>query len=261
MTKVKKCLDVASTVALVLFIGFVILLVGVRLFGIQPHIVLSGSMEPEIRTGALVYVKPITREEACNLKEGDTITYLVDSRGTKVTHRIYEVVGEAYVKNQYGEPILDANGQPQVAKDADGYPIVMYVTYGINNKNSSDPSGYTLDGTPGVGNLASSNVVGKPVFSIPFLGYVAHFVQNPPGKFVAIGLCFLLVGYSLLSGFFKKEIPAGEGSEPAAEAAVPAETADPAKEAEADADKPAEDAPPADGSAEEPHDGGRSSQT
>ena len=47
----KKALDVTSTVALVIFIVFVILLVGVRVFGIEPHIVLSGSMEPEILTG------------------------------------------------------------------------------------------------------------------------------------------------------------------------------------------------------------------
>ena len=46
MSKLKKVLDIASTVMLVLFVAFVILLVGVRLFGIEPHIVLSGSMEP-----------------------------------------------------------------------------------------------------------------------------------------------------------------------------------------------------------------------
>lgn len=239
MDKLKKILDVASTVMLVLFVVFVILLVGVRLFGIEPHIVLSGSMEPEILTGSLVYVDPLTREEACNLQAGDTITYLVDNKGTKVTHRIYEVVGPAYVKNQHGEPVLDENGQPTVAKDDQGYPIVMYVTYGINNKNSSDPSGYTLDGTPGVGNLASSNVFGKPVFTIPFLGYVAHFVQNPPGKYVAIALCVLLLASSLLSGFFKKEEPKGDGAVPPAEGAdVP--TDQPAEAAEAKADQPAE---------------------
>lgn len=239
MSKLKKVLDIASTVMLVLFVAFVILLVGVRLFGIEPHIVLSGSMEPEILTGALVYVKPLTPEEACNLQAGDDVTYLTDSKGTKVTHRIYEAVGPAYVKNQHGELVLDENGQPTVAKDSKGYPIYMYVTYGINNKNPSDPSGYTLDGTPGVGNLASSNVMGKPLFSIPFLGYVAHFVQNPPGKYVAIGLCVLLLASSLLSGFFKKEEPTGDGAVPPAEGAdVPADQ--PAEAAEAKADQPAE---------------------
>jgi signal peptidase len=84
-----------------------------------------------------------------------------------------------------------------------------------------------------------NNLVGKPVFSIPFLGYVAHFVQNPPGKYVAIGLCVLLLASSLLSGFFKKEEPTGDGAVPPAEGAdVPADQ--PAEAAEAKADQPAE---------------------
>ena len=151
-------------------------------------------MEPEIMTGALVYVKPVTPEEAQNLKAGDTVTYILDKKGTKITHKIYEVVGPAYIKNQYGEYVLDDNGQPIVAKDDFGNPIIMYTTYGVNNKNDNSPTGYTLDGEIGVGNLGSSNVVGKPLFSIPLLGYVAHFVQNPPGKYVTIVICvFLLV--------------------------------------------------------------------
>ena len=198
--KLKKALDISSKVALGVFILFVVMLVGVRLFGIEPHIVLSGSMEPEIRTGSLVYVKRVTSEEAQNLKVGDTVTYLTDSKGTKVTHKIYEVVGIAYVKNQHGEYVLDANGERKVAKDDFGNPIVMYTTYGINNKNESHPSGYTLDGQEGVGNLGSSNVYGKPLFSIPLLGYVAHFVQNPPGKYVSIGICIFLLLTTLFGG-------------------------------------------------------------
>jgi signal peptidase len=90
MTKgLKKVLDIVSTIALVFFVIFVIMLAGVRLIGIEPHIVLSGSMEPEIMTGSLVYVNKISPEEARSLKAGDTVTYVVDKSGTKVTHRIY----------------------------------------------------------------------------------------------------------------------------------------------------------------------------
>ena len=207
-----------SNTALVLFILLVVLLAGIRLFGIEPHIVLSGSMEPEIMTGALVYVRPLSAEETRQLKAGDTVTYLVDSRGTKVTHKIYEVVGTAYVKNQYGEYLLDENGQKIVAVDDFGNPIVMYTTYGVNNQNES---GYVLDGTPGVGNLASSNVVGKPIFHIPLLGYVAHFVQNPPGKYVTLVICAILLCNIFFDSSSKKKkeeegAPAAEA--PAAEA-------------------------------------------
>ena len=191
--KLKKIVDVVSKIALGMFVLLVVLLAGVRLFGIEPHIVLSGSMEPEIPTGSLVYVKPLTREEAQNLHVGDTVTYLTDKNGTKVTHKIYEVVGPAYVKNQYGEYLVDESGNRVVAKDDAGYDMIMYTTYGINNKNETSPSGYTLDGTPGVGNLASSNVFGKPIFSIPLLGYVANFVQSTTGRYVTIVICVLLV--------------------------------------------------------------------
>lgn len=213
MAKFKKALNVFSTVMLVLFVLFVVLLVGVRIIGLDPYIVLSGSMEPEIYTGSLVYVDLTTPEEACNLKPGDTVTYLVNNGGTRVTHKIYEVVGPLYVKNQYGELITDENGDYVVAKDDKGYPIIMYTTYGINNINPSDPSGYTLDGIPGEGNLASSNVLGKPVFSIPLLGYVSHFVQNPPGKYISLVICVILI----LAPFFfdsdGKEKPSADAAE------------------------------------------------
>ena len=205
MKTFKRIIDISSTVALVVFVILVVFLVGIRLLGLEPHIVLSGSMEPEIMTGSMAYISRLSPEEAKELQAGDVVTYIVDERGTKVTHKIYEVVGPAYVKNQYGEYVLDENGQPTVARDEFGNPIIMYTTYGINNKNPSDPSGYTLDGTPGVGNLASSNIFGKPVLVIPFLGYITHFVQNPPGRYIVVIICAFLVINTFFSGLPKKE--------------------------------------------------------
>ncbi len=37
------------------------------------------------------------------------------------------------------------------------------------------------------------NVIGVPQFSIPLLGYVSDFVQNPPGTYIAIGVGILLI--------------------------------------------------------------------
>ena len=38
------------------------------------------------------------------------------------------------------------------------------------------------------------NVIGSPVFTIPKLGYVANYIQNPPGTYIAIaGGAFLLM--------------------------------------------------------------------
>ena len=205
MKTFKRIIDISSTIALGVFVLLVVFLVGIRLLGVEPHIVLSGSMEPEIMTGSMAYIVRLSPEEIKELEAGDVVTYLVDERGTKVTHKIYEVVGPAYVKNQYGEYLLDENGQPTVARDEFGNPIIMYTTYGVNNKNPSDPSGYTLDGTAGVGNLASSNIFGKPVIVIPFLGYLAHFVQNPPGRYVVVAICAFLVINTFFSGLPKKK--------------------------------------------------------
>ena len=52
-------------------------------FGIKPAIVLSGSMEPTIRTGDLIFIHSTDTQE---LKEGDVICYLTS--GSAVTHRI-----------------------------------------------------------------------------------------------------------------------------------------------------------------------------
>lgn len=210
----KKALDICSKIALGVFVLLVALLVGARLFGIEPHIVLSGSMEPEIMTGSLVYVNRTTAKEAQSLEVGDTVTFITDKNGTKVTHKIYEVVGPAYVKNQHGEYLLDEDGNRIVAKDDAGNDIIMYTTYGINNKNEGTESGYTLDGKPGVGNLASSNVFGKPVFSIPLLGYLASFLQSTVGRYLAIGFGALLIVLVLFSGSDKKK---GEPEEQADE--------------------------------------------
>ena len=37
------------------------------------------------------------------------------------------------------------------------------------------------------------NVIGVPQFSIPKLGYVSNFIQNPPGMYIAIGTGVVLI--------------------------------------------------------------------
>ena len=74
--------------AQVLIISF--LLVGIKLFGLQPYTVLSGSMEPEYPTGSMIYVK---EAEPYELNEGDVITFRLGGQ-TIGTHRIIEVVEE-----------------------------------------------------------------------------------------------------------------------------------------------------------------------
>lgn len=38
-----------------------------------------------------------------------------------------------------------------------------------------------------------NNYIGKPIFKIPFLGYVSVWVKEPPGLFIAIGIAIVLI--------------------------------------------------------------------
>lgn len=140
-------------------------LVGVKLFGISPYTVLSGSMEPTYHVGSLIYVTDV---DADDLKVGDPITYVIEG-GTVVTHRIIEIIPD------YGE-----NGE------------LGFKTKGDANK--------TEDGTP----VHENNVLGKPIFTIPLLGYVAFYVQNPPGSYLAIGFCLVIALLTFLPGLVDK---------------------------------------------------------
>ena len=103
--------------------------------------VLSGSMEPTIKTGAVVVVKPLN-----DYKIGDIITFGSPAK-TPTTHRIYDitVVG--------GKPI--------------------YITKGDAN-NAPDQK-----------TVNKSEIIGKVLFKVPFLGYAVEVAKKPVG-FAAI---------------------------------------------------------------------------
>ena len=139
--------DVISTLAVALVVLLALALVGVRLLGFQVYTILSGSMEPTYHVGSIIYVKPV---DPLTVREGQAITFMLDAN-TVATHRVVE--------------ILPDETQPGV---------VRFRTKGDANS--------TPDGAP----VHSRNVIGVPVFTIPYLGYVAAYVQNPPGRYVAI---------------------------------------------------------------------------
>lgn len=129
-----------------------VLLVGVRLFGLQVYAVLSSSMEPAYHTGSVIYVRNTPPDE---LEAGDVITFRLTGDSV-ATHRIVEVIGE-------GEQ-------------------VRFRTKGDAND--------TADG----GYIPAENVVGKVVFTLPFLGYAAELIHTPRGRYAAIAVgAFLLL--------------------------------------------------------------------
>ena len=162
---IKKIINIITTVLMVAVLVCAVALVGVKLFGISPYTVLSGSMEPTYHVGSLIYV---TKVDTDDLEVGDPITYVIEG-GTVVTHRIIEIIPD------YGD-----NGE------------LGFKTKGDANK--------TEDGTP----VHANNVLGKPIFSIPLLGYVAFYVQNPPGSYLAIGACLVIALLTFLPGLVDK---------------------------------------------------------
>ena len=60
-----------------------------------------------------------------------------------------------------------------------------------------------------------NNLIGVPQFSLPKLGYVSDFIQNPPGMYIVLVLGAALLIIVFLPDFLpkKKEVPAGEETE------------------------------------------------
>ena len=180
----RAILNAITTTVFILTLIFAFLVAGIRLFGLDPYTVLSGSMEPTYHVGSVIYVKDTSIAE---LKEGMPITYTLE--GIVVTHRIVEV-------------LVDENDPNNV----------KYMVKGDANND--------IDGTP----IPFRDVIGRPVFSIPLFGYICHFVQNPPGTFIVIGVLALLVFLTFLPDLFKSLL-ADESENEAVEEAVSEERA------------------------------------
>lgn len=129
-----------STVTWVL-IGAVVLLalalVGVRIVGLTPYAVISGSMEPAYPVGSLLYIQ---KTDATALKAGDPVTYRMSS-GQIVTHRVIEVVEDPVMGHCYrtkGDandtvdgPLLSPSSV--IGKPVACIPLLGYVSFYIQN--------------------------------------------------------------------------------------------------------------------------------
>ncbi|MGY3714791.1 signal peptidase I SipW [Sutcliffiella cohnii] len=117
-----------------------------QVLGYQLKTVLSGSMEPEFKTGSIIAVKPV--EDPTSLQEGTVITY-TNSEGSFVTHRIIDVI-------QNGEH-------------------TMYQTKGDNN---ADIDGQLV--------LSQNVVAEYTGFTIPLLGYFIDFAKSSKGTAILL---------------------------------------------------------------------------
>lgn len=151
---IKKIWNLMTSILVGLVVLLAIALVGVRLVGLQPFVVLSGSMEPTYHVGSLIYVKEVDYK---TLEVGDPITFMV-SEDTVATHRIIEVLVDEH--------------------DPD---TLRYFTKGDAND------------APDGSSVHYKNIIGTPVFTIPYMGYVSNYIQTPPGLYVAIAVGALII--------------------------------------------------------------------
>ncbi|MGM9654638.1 MAG: signal peptidase I, partial [Butyricicoccaceae bacterium] len=150
----KKLWNGLTTVLVALVVVLAVLLVGVRLVGLTPYVVLSGSMEPTYHTGSLIYVK---KADPFTIEAGTPITFMMDE-DTIATHRVVEVV-----------------------PDETDSTVVRFRTKGDAN---DAPDGSLVH---------YKNVIGTPVFSIPYLGYVSDYITNPPGMYIGFTVLGIII--------------------------------------------------------------------
>lgn len=127
-----------------------------NVFGYQFKVVLSGSMEPDIKTGSIIMVK--SRGDMNAFNNNDVITFREENESL-VTHRIVEVV-----------------------QSKDG---VLYRTKGDNN-----------DGPDINPVFPDNIVAEYTGFTVPNVGYVVAFFQSNNGALLIIFSGFLLLLYS-----------------------------------------------------------------
>ena len=91
MRTLRTLLSAISTLLVITVVALAILLVGVRLVGLTPYTVLSGSMEPAYHVGSLIYVRPI---DAQDIEVGTPLTFTVSDGSLVATHRVVEIITE-----------------------------------------------------------------------------------------------------------------------------------------------------------------------
>lgn len=90
MAIIRKIVHLASLICYV-FIGIYLVVSIPSLFGYKPLVVLTGSMEPTLKVGSIIYYKSVSKED---IKQGDIITF--DLNGNYVTHRVNRIENNYY---------------------------------------------------------------------------------------------------------------------------------------------------------------------
>ncbi len=134
-------------------------------FGFRSLTVLSGSMEPLLRTGDVVVVATIPPSRA---RVGDVVTFPDPENGDRlITHRV-----------RYARATVED---------------VRFVTRGDANTGEERWS-VPRDGT-----------IGRVTYRVPKLGYVLHAVRSPAGRVALVAIPATLLAAYALSAIWRPE--------------------------------------------------------
>jgi signal peptidase len=161
----RLCGGLVTAALLGVLLGLAALLVGPRIAGLQPLIVLTGSMEPTLRVGGLAFMRPLADAQppesapvldpawqpTSAIRAGDIITFRMHRDPTQtISHRVLAVI-----EDEQGRRF-------QTQGDASPRPDVLPVL--------------------------PEQVVGTVVLSVPRLGYVADWLRHGPSYLVLVGI-------------------------------------------------------------------------
>jgi signal peptidase len=156
------------TLGLALLLVLAVVFAGVlpTYFGAESFTVYSGSMEPNIHVGALAVVRPA---KVSAFHAGDVITYRLPTQpDVVVTHRLIAI--------EQGE---DGRIRFRTKGDANNVEDLVLVDQGA--------------------------VLGRVVYSVPYLGYLIEFSKSGRGRLLLVGLPALLLALDFLRDRLTKQ--------------------------------------------------------
>jgi signal peptidase len=195
----KRIGNAVSWVVSILIIAAALLMLVPALLGLQRYVIVSGSMEPTIPTGSVVYDEAVPVPE---LKVGDVITFLPPKEfefTDPVTHRIVDI-----------SPVTAGS---KINDEAVPSGSVQIHTKGDANEDV-DPWAMVPD----------QPEMARVKFHIPWLGYVYMALSNRWVQLLVIGLPALVIGIMVVVALWRE---AGDGvaREQAEQAAATADSA------------------------------------
>lgn len=149
--------------ATIIILSLLLILTSLNIGAYRMFVVKSGSMEPKIKIGSIVF-----DQRKNNYQINDVITFKIKNSKDTVTHRIVEIKTDA--KNDI---FFSVKGDVNNSPDEELVPV--------------------------------ENVVGRVLFSIPYVGYLISFVKTLPGIIILIIIPTTIIIYEEI-GKIKEEI-------------------------------------------------------